>query len=64
VPVGGDVVVEANGEPIRDFSDLLVRTAFSQVGDQMQLTVIRDGQRQQITLELSPRPANFGDQTP
>jgi 2-alkenal reductase len=63
VPVGGDVVVEANGAPIREFSDLLVQTAFSQVGDPIQLSIIRDGQRQEITVELAARPADFGNQT-
>jgi S1-C subfamily serine protease len=59
VPVGGDVVVEADGDQIIDFSDLLVHTAFKEVGDSMQLAILRDGQRQEVTVQVSPRPANF-----
>ena len=55
VPTGGDVVVEANGQPIRDFADLLVATAFSEVGDEMQLTIIRDGERVTETVNLAAR---------
>jgi S1-C subfamily serine protease len=60
VPVGGDVVVEADGDQVADFSDLLVHTAFQEVGASMQLTIIRDGNRQEVTVELAPRPANLG----
>lgn len=55
VPTGGDVVIEANGQPIRDFADLLVATAFSDVGDQMQLTILRDGERITATVTLTAR---------
>jgi S1-C subfamily serine protease len=60
VPVGGDVVVGADGDQITDFSDLLVHTAFKEVGDSMQLSILRDGQRQEVTVQVSPRPANLG----
>jgi 2-alkenal reductase len=55
VPTGGDVVIEANGQPIRDFADLLVATAFSDVGDQLQLTILRDGERITETVTLTAR---------
>jgi serine protease Do len=57
-PVGGDVVVEADGEPIVDFADLLVSVAFKRPGDTMTLTIIRDGQRQQVDVTLEARPEN------
>jgi len=55
--VGGDVVIEADGEPIADFADLLVAVAFENVGDTIELTVLRDGQRRQIVVALIPRPS-------
>ncbi|OGO20441.1 MAG: hypothetical protein A2Z14_00865 [Chloroflexi bacterium RBG_16_48_8] len=55
VPVGGDVVIEADGKPINFFSDLLVAVAFKNPGDTIELTIIRDGVRQQIGVELAPR---------
>jgi 2-alkenal reductase len=58
VPVGGDVVVEANGEPVIDFADLLVDIAFAHPGDDLTLTILRAGEREQVTVTLAPRPAN------
>jgi len=57
VSVGGDVVIEADGEPIADFADLLVAVAFKNVGDTIELTVLRNGQRRQIVVALIPRPS-------
>ncbi len=57
--VGGDVVIEANGKPLADFFDLLAEVAFSNPGDQMDLTIIRDGQRRSLTVELGVRPEDF-----
>ncbi len=56
VPVGGDVIIEANGDPIADFADLLVSVAFRQPGDTVDFTILRDGERQQVTVELGARP--------
>jgi S1-C subfamily serine protease len=60
VPVGGDVIVEVDGQPIQDFADLLVEVAFRQPGDSMQVTILRDGQRRQLTVNLEARPAQLG----
>jgi 2-alkenal reductase len=59
VPVGGDVVVEADGETISEFNDLLAYVAFKRPGDAVALTVLRDGERQQVTVELGVRPSQF-----
>lgn len=58
--VGGDVVLEANGEPIRNFTDLLTAVAFRQPGDTVELTVLRDGDQLQVTVELAERPSSLG----
>jgi 2-alkenal reductase len=55
-PVGGDVVVEADGVPINFFSDLLVAVAFKDPGELIDLVVLRDGERVEITVELQARP--------
>jgi len=54
-PVGGDVVVEADGVPINFFGDLLVAVAFKHPGETIKLIVIRNGVRQEIQVELAPR---------
>jgi S1-C subfamily serine protease len=55
-PVGGDVVIEADGVPINFFSDLLVAVAFKDPGELLDLVVLRDGKRVEITVELQARP--------
>jgi S1-C subfamily serine protease len=60
VPVGGDVVVEADGQQINNFDDLLNVIAFHNPGDQLSLTIIREGERREVTVTLAPRPSGFG----
>jgi S1-C subfamily serine protease len=56
VPVGGDVVVAADGERIADFDDLLVVVASENPGDTVELTILRDGEEQQVEVTLEARP--------
>lgn len=58
VPVGGDVVIEADGKPVSDFAALLVTVASKNPGDTVALTILRDGQQQEVTVILEPRPEN------
>jgi 2-alkenal reductase len=60
VPVGGDIVVQADGQPVNSFDALLNIIAFKQPGENLELRIIRDGQPQQVTVELAPRPENLG----
>jgi 2-alkenal reductase len=55
-PVGGDVVVEADGVSINSFGDLLVSVAFKDPGELIELVVLRDGERVEVTVELEARP--------
>jgi S1-C subfamily serine protease len=55
--VGGDVVIEADGTPVSDFGALLVAVSGKRPDDTIELTVLRDGARRQIAVELAPRPA-------
>lgn len=59
VPVGGDIIVKADGEDVVDFSDLLIRVSHKDPGDTMVLTVVRDGQQIDVTVQLETRPANL-----
>jgi len=54
--VGGDVIVAINGEKIRGISDILLYLARdAEVGETVQITVIRDGERMQVPLTLQSR---------
>ena len=58
VKVGGDVITAIAGQPIKDFEDLTTYLARSgKVGQQVELTVIRDGKETTMTLTLAARPA-------
>jgi 2-alkenal reductase len=58
LPVGGDVVVAVNGQPVQDFNALLEAIAFGQPGDTLELTVLREGEQVQVPVTLAPRPSN------
>jgi len=54
---GGDLVVDIDGQPIGDFSDLNGYLVFhTRVGQTIQITVLRDGKRVVVPLELGARP--------
>ncbi|NHN42720.1 PDZ domain-containing protein [Halorubellus sp. JP-L1] len=57
VPVDGDVIVAIEGEPVQGAGDLIgYLVAQTDPGDTVQLTVIRDGERQTIEVTLTNRP--------
>jgi len=57
VPTGGDVIVAIDDTPVTDFDTLLVEVASRKPGDQVRLTVLRGGQRRQVTVTLGERPS-------
>ena len=57
VPVGGDVVTAVDGQTIVSFDDLLEYIALrSEVGQTLQLTIVRDGREQTVSVTLEQRP--------
>lgn len=64
VPVGGDVVVAIDGKPVNNFDDLLVAVAFRKPGETVNLTVLRNGSRQQVPVTLAPRPESTTSSSP
>jgi serine protease Do len=51
-----DVLVEFNGKPIESAARLIIRVAALKPGTRIELVVLRDGQRQNLTVTLSKRP--------
>jgi len=57
VPLGGDIVLELDGNQIRKLDDILVYLQREKsVGDTMDVTVLRDGTVMHIELHLEARP--------
>ncbi|MCA9971826.1 MAG: trypsin-like peptidase domain-containing protein [Anaerolineales bacterium] len=59
IPTGGDVILEVDGERLESLDELLSAIAFRDPGDDMQLTVLRDGRQEQLTVTLDARPQEF-----
>ncbi len=58
VNVGGDVITAIDGQPVKDFDDLVAYlTSSTSVGQTVTLSVIRDGQPQDVKVTLAARPA-------
>jgi 2-alkenal reductase len=57
--VGGDVVTAIDGQSVKSFDDLLVYVALqTRPGQTVTLTVVRNGQTQDVKLQLGTRPAS------
>lgn len=57
--VGGDVIIAVDGEPIRDMDDLIAYLFnHTVVGDDVTLTILRDGEEMKIKATLEARPAS------
>ena len=63
VNVGGDVITAINGQVIEDFEDLVTYLArYAYVDETIILTVLRNGQAQDISLTLAARPGRASEQ--
>ena len=60
VPEGGDIIVAVDGKPITDMANVSQAVSSKAVGDEITLTVLRDGQREDITFALGDRPEDVG----
>jgi serine protease Do len=57
--IGGDVIVAIDGQPVESFDDLttyLIRS--TEVGQEIVLTVLRDGEERQVKVTLGERPSS------
>jgi serine protease Do len=58
VNVGGDVIIAIDNQPVKAFDDLVAYlTSSTNVGQTVTLTIIRDGQQQDVKVTLEARPA-------
>jgi S1-C subfamily serine protease len=50
----GDVIVEVDGHPVRSSDDLVLALERRQVGETVDVTVLRNNRRRQVAVELGP----------
>lgn len=59
VPIGGDVIIAIEGQPVRNFGDLITYLARStQVNQTVTFTLIRDGKEQSVPVVIGARPSS------
>jgi S1-C subfamily serine protease len=59
MPAGGDIIVAIDGAPVKRFEDLVNYLASNtSVGDVITVSVVRDGQAIDVTVNLEERPGN------
>jgi S1-C subfamily serine protease len=56
--LGGDIITEIDGEPIASMEDLIDIVDAARPGDEMELTVLRQGETKTIAVTLGNRPAS------
>jgi S1-C subfamily serine protease len=62
--VGGDVIVAIDGQPVNDMDDLIAYLSRSTVvGQEVTLTLLRDGSETQVNVTLEARPGKTAPQT-
>jgi S1-C subfamily serine protease len=54
--IGGDVILEVDGHDVVEIDDLANLVAEHQPGDKVTLTVLRDGETEDVTVTLGQRP--------
>jgi S1-C subfamily serine protease len=56
--VGGDIITAINGQPVNSMSDIIAYLAINtQVGQTVNLTVLRNSQTQTVQITLGNRPS-------
>jgi len=58
INTGGDIIIAINDTEIRSMDDLITYLESTAVGQEVELTIIRDGGEKRLTVELDERP-NF-----
>lgn len=57
IAIGGDVIIAIDGQKVEQFEDILVYILrYTEVGQEVKLTIIRNGKEQLVTVKLGERP--------
>ncbi len=58
VSLGGDIIVEIDGDKIASMEDLSEHVSAAKPGDKMELKILHDGKEKTVTVTLGKRPAS------
>ncbi len=56
IQVGGDIIIASDGRPVNQFDDLIVFLETTDVGQVVDLTILRNGQEMHVQVTLGARP--------
>ncbi len=60
IALGGDLIVAIDGQPVRSMEDLIAYLEEKRKpGDEVVLSILRDGKTQQVRVRLAPRPSSL-----
>jgi serine protease Do len=55
--IGGDIILAIDGTPVQDMDDVIVYLVKNtRPGQKVELSILREGQEQKLTVELGERP--------
>jgi S1-C subfamily serine protease len=57
--IGGDLIVAIDGQPVTRDDDLQRTMNHKRAGDNMELTIKRDGRTQKVNVKLGAAPENL-----
>jgi len=57
IMVGGDIITAINGDAVENVQDIRSKILRASPGDEVKLTILRDGSEKEITVKLEERPA-------
>ena len=59
VVLGGDIIVAIDGQPIRNFDELIgYLVSNTEVGQEVVVSILRDGEAMEVPVTLDARPDN------
>jgi S1-C subfamily serine protease len=61
VPIGGDIITKVDGKQVTGMDDVVSAVNEHKPGDDLTLTVWRDGQQRDVIVKLGDRPAHVQD---
>jgi S1-C subfamily serine protease len=62
VGLGGDIITEVDGEKVKDMEEVAAAVEADEPGDEMELTLLRDGKEKKATVTLGTRPSSVPGQ--
>jgi S1-C subfamily serine protease len=57
IPIGGDIITKVDGEEVTGMDDVISAVNAHEPGDELTMTILRDGQQRDVTVKLGDRPA-------